>query len=260
MFEGPAGAFHDSTPHPGVARVDRHARRLGPAPFPRQRRARRRGRGRLGRAPRSPWVACDSTWCKRIDRCVMTTRPQPGGIERDLDVLRSIHRTRDGCLAIGALVATPGPRAGGRGRGRGATTRADVPRMPVPSRPNVLFMMTDEERYPPPYEAEALAEFRRTQLPARERLRARRAASCTATTRARRRVRRAAPRSSPGSTRRCTGSPTPTASPRRPPTRPCTSSTPTPCRRWATGSGPPVTAPTTGASGHRRRPRPLAGL
>jgi arylsulfatase A-like enzyme len=40
------------------------------------------------------------------------------------------------------------------------------------SRPNVLFVMTDEERYPPPYEAAALAEFRRTQLPARERLRA----------------------------------------------------------------------------------------
>ena len=40
------------------------------------------------------------------------------------------------------------------------------------SRPNVLVIMTDEERYPPPYEADALAEFRRTQLPARERLRA----------------------------------------------------------------------------------------
>ena len=40
-------------------------------------------------------------------------------------------------------------------------------------RPNVLFIMTDEERYPPPYEQEALAEFRRTQLPARERLRSR---------------------------------------------------------------------------------------
>jgi arylsulfatase A-like enzyme len=40
------------------------------------------------------------------------------------------------------------------------------------SRPNVLFIMTDEERYPPPYEADVLAEFRRTQLPARERLRA----------------------------------------------------------------------------------------
>ncbi len=45
---------------------------------------------------------------KRIDRCVMTTRPQPHGIDRDLDVLRVINRTRDGCLAVGALVERPG--------------------------------------------------------------------------------------------------------------------------------------------------------
>jgi uncharacterized protein YcbX len=45
---------------------------------------------------------------KRIDRCVITTRPQPGGIDRDLDVLRTINHTRDGCLAVGALVAHPG--------------------------------------------------------------------------------------------------------------------------------------------------------
>lgn len=44
--------------------------------------------------------------------------------------------------------------------------------MPVSS-PNVLVIMTDEERYPPPYEPAAVAEFRRTQLPARARLRAR---------------------------------------------------------------------------------------
>ncbi len=31
--------------------------------------------------------------------------------------------------------------------------------------------MTDEERYPPPYESTEVAEFRRTQMPARERLR-----------------------------------------------------------------------------------------
>jgi len=37
--------------------------------------------------------------------------------------------------------------------------------------PNILLIMTDEERYPPPYETEAVAEFRRTQMPARERLR-----------------------------------------------------------------------------------------
>lgn len=43
-----------------------------------------------------------------ITRCVMTTRPQPGGLERDLDVLRTIHRERGGCLAVGALVRRPG--------------------------------------------------------------------------------------------------------------------------------------------------------
>jgi len=37
-------------------------------------------------------------------------------------------------------------------------------------RPNVLLIMTDEERYPPPYEDEVLAEYRRTRLPARQRL------------------------------------------------------------------------------------------
>src|SRR5512137_1112676 len=40
------------------------------------------------------------------------------------------------------------------------------------TKPNILLIMTDEERYPPPYETEAVAEFRRTQMPARERLRA----------------------------------------------------------------------------------------
>jgi choline-sulfatase len=37
--------------------------------------------------------------------------------------------------------------------------------------PNVLLIMTDEERYPPPYEAATVAEFRRTQLTARDRIR-----------------------------------------------------------------------------------------
>jgi uncharacterized protein YcbX len=44
----------------------------------------------------------------RIERCVMTTRPQAGGVDRDLDVLRTINRERDGCLAVGALVVQPG--------------------------------------------------------------------------------------------------------------------------------------------------------
>jgi uncharacterized protein YcbX len=45
---------------------------------------------------------------KRISRCVMTTRPQPGGIERDLNVLRTVVADMDGCMGIGALVTTPG--------------------------------------------------------------------------------------------------------------------------------------------------------
>lgn len=45
--------------------------------------------------------------CKRIDRCVMVTRPQPG-LDRDLDVLRTIDAERERCLAVGALVAEPG--------------------------------------------------------------------------------------------------------------------------------------------------------
>jgi uncharacterized protein YcbX len=55
---------------------------------------------------------------KRISRCVMTTRPQPG-IERDLDVLRTVNVERGGCLCIGALVEAPGVvRVGDELRGR----------------------------------------------------------------------------------------------------------------------------------------------
>ncbi len=45
---------------------------------------------------------------KQIDRCVMTTRRQPGGIERDVDVLRTINRERANNLGVGSLVVTPG--------------------------------------------------------------------------------------------------------------------------------------------------------
>lgn len=43
-----------------------------------------------------------------IARCVMTTRPQPGGIARDTSVLKTIHRERDGLLAVRAAVLAPG--------------------------------------------------------------------------------------------------------------------------------------------------------
>jgi uncharacterized protein YcbX len=45
---------------------------------------------------------------KQIDRCVMVTRPQPGGVARDLEVLKTINHERGGFLAVGALVDTPG--------------------------------------------------------------------------------------------------------------------------------------------------------
>ena len=44
----------------------------------------------------------------RIERCVMVTRAQPGDVARDLDVLRTIHRERQGALAVGATVAHAG--------------------------------------------------------------------------------------------------------------------------------------------------------
>lgn len=46
-----------------------------------------------------------------IARCVMVTRPQPGGIELDRDVLRWIHRERQGVLSVGGVVSAPGPVA-----------------------------------------------------------------------------------------------------------------------------------------------------
>ena len=50
---------------------------------------------------------------RRVPRCVMTTRPQAGGIGRDTSVLKTVHRERGGALAVGALVARPGVLAVG---------------------------------------------------------------------------------------------------------------------------------------------------
>jgi uncharacterized protein YcbX len=50
---------------------------------------------------------------KPIDRCVVVTRPQPGAIDRDLDVLRTINASSGGNLGVGCLVTAPGPIAAG---------------------------------------------------------------------------------------------------------------------------------------------------
>lgn len=46
-------------------------------------------------------------------RVVGIWRYQPGGIERDLDVLRTVQREHDGFLGVGALVVTPGTLGNG---------------------------------------------------------------------------------------------------------------------------------------------------
>jgi uncharacterized protein YcbX len=65
----------------------------------------------VGHLVRVGTVTLDVT--NHVDRCVITTRPQPGGIERDLDVLRTINRERGGNLAVGSLVQTEGEFAVG---------------------------------------------------------------------------------------------------------------------------------------------------
>lgn len=51
---------------------------------------------------------CELDVVKEVDRCVVVTREQPGGIGTDREVLRQVHRDRGGNLAVGALVAVPG--------------------------------------------------------------------------------------------------------------------------------------------------------
>ncbi len=106
-FEGANGAFHDS----GRARVSLVSRAtIGDWP---QRRFRANvvleGRGEdglVGSRAELGGAVLDVTM--RISRCVMVTRPQPGDIERDMTVLRTIAQERDACLAIGALVVRDG--------------------------------------------------------------------------------------------------------------------------------------------------------
>jgi hypothetical protein len=88
----------------------------------------------------------------------------------------------------------------------------------------------------------------------RRRLRcARTAWSSGTTTSCRPRASRAELRSSPASTRRCTGSRRLRASRRAHTSRTSSGSTLRLCRRWASGSAPAATTPTTRASGTCRR-------
>lgn len=107
VWTGPTGAWHDST-RTRVSIISTAS--LGDWPVRRFRPnvlVDSAGEDDLvGRRIAIGSVVLDVT--KRIDRCIMVTRPQPGGIERDLAVLRTVLRETEGYLGVGALVATPG--------------------------------------------------------------------------------------------------------------------------------------------------------
>ena len=108
QWDGPAGPFHDST-RTRVSLVSETTIRGWDA-----RRFRANvlltGAGEEALVGSTVRVgAAELDVGKEIDRCVIVTRPQPGGIDRDLDVLRTIHRE---------------PRRQPRDRRAGACTRA----------------------------------------------------------------------------------------------------------------------------------------
>lgn len=111
-WQGPADAWHDSTKS-RVSLVSRTSLRSWD-----QRRFRTNlildGSGEDDLVGSSIGVGGDVQLnvTKQIDRCVIVTRPQPG-LERDLDVLRTINKERASMLSIGALVDITGTIAEG---------------------------------------------------------------------------------------------------------------------------------------------------
>jgi uncharacterized protein len=106
-WQGPSGTFHDST-RTMVSIVSLGA--LGPWDIRRFRPnvvVTGDGEERLvGATVRIGGAELDVR--KRVDRCVVVCRAQPGGVERDLDVLRVINRTTATFLGVGATVAASG--------------------------------------------------------------------------------------------------------------------------------------------------------
>jgi uncharacterized protein len=106
-WQGPPGTFHDSTrTHISIV----GAASLG-AWDPRRFRPNVIVSGGheqawMGRCVRLGTATAEAV--KAIDRCVIVTRPQPGGIERDLGVLRTINGELGAVLGIGVLVREPG--------------------------------------------------------------------------------------------------------------------------------------------------------
>ena len=121
-------------------------------------------------------------------------------------------------------------------------------------RPDIIIVMTDEERAVPPYEApEVLAWRRRHAAPGASGSTSTASAS-TGTTPARWPACPAARRSSPATTPTCTASRRPTASARFTTIPACDGCVRARCPRWATGSARPDTTRTTTANGTSRTP------
>ncbi len=107
QWDGPAGSFHDSGRHMVTLASRSTFRAWDPRRFRMNVVLDGDGDDELvGTRVRIGSVELDVV--NAVDRCVMTTRVQPGGIERDLDVLRTIQAERAGCLGVGALVAVEG--------------------------------------------------------------------------------------------------------------------------------------------------------
>ncbi len=105
-WQGPGGAWHDS----GTARLSMVTTASLQGWDPRRFRANVLLVGSGEDALVGTTVTLGTTRLdvvKKIARCVMVTRPQPG-LERELDVLRTIQRELGGTLSVGATIAEPG--------------------------------------------------------------------------------------------------------------------------------------------------------
>lgn len=115
QWSGPAGSYHDST----RTRISLATRDVFRDWDPRRFRINviLDGSGDLGLVGSQVQVGSVTVdVLKRIDRCVMTTRPQPSidgqpALERDLSVLRTINAENDTFLGVGALVVAGGTMA-----------------------------------------------------------------------------------------------------------------------------------------------------
>ena len=111
-WDGPAGTFHDST----KTRVSIAARGEMRDWAPRRFRMNVLVSGDSSAPLKGTTVKVGTVVLdvvKAVDRCILTTRAQPGGIDRDLDVLRTINADMAGELGVGTMVLSAGRIAPG---------------------------------------------------------------------------------------------------------------------------------------------------